>query len=152
MTGIALALTEVPLDARERYPERVYTREGQPELQFHWWQAPTLLPVQWRGAFVLMRWGSKDRRGRLPFGGWVSVNEMETGTLGNATPEEAVVPANLGFHRGVWFLVEEGYRAVVLPKIPGGPVVYSLTEPATNYWRNMTEQSNMMPVLVNQTI
>ena len=52
----------------------------------------------------------------------------------------------------MWFLVEEGFRGVVLPTGPRGPVVYMLTEPATNYWRNMTEQSDTMPVLVNQVI
>jgi hypothetical protein len=33
-----------------------------------------------------------------------------------------------------------------------GPVAYVLTRPATNYYRNMTQQSPTMPVLVDQVI
>ena len=67
-------------------------------------------------------------------------------------PEEAVIPANLGYDRGTWFMISEGIQGVVIPEVPGGPVVYLLTEPSTNYSRNMAEQSPMMPVLVNQVI
>lgn len=148
MTGLALALSEVPDRIIEEHPERVYEREGKQELQFHWWQTPTVIPVRWNGRLQTLRWGNRDRRGRLPYGGWISVAQMEAGLFAHARPEEVVIPANLGFHRGVWFLVAEGFRGVILPRVPGGPVVYMLIEPATNYFRNMTEQSETMPVLV----
>ena len=152
MTGLALMLSELPNEVVTAYPNRVYERLGQAEVQFHWWHTPALLPVRWRGEFRLLPWGCKDRRSRLPQGGWISVAQVETGSLAAARPEEVIIPANLGHHRGVWFLVEEGFRGVVLPTGPRGPVVYLLTEPATNYWRNMTVQSDTMPVLVNQVI
>jgi hypothetical protein len=41
---------------------------------------------------------------------------------------------------------------VVLPDVPGGPVVYMLVRPSSNYYRNMTEQEPLMPVLVDQVI
>lgn len=152
MTGLALMLSEVPNDIADEYPERVYERERRQEIQFHWWQAPTLIPVVWNGQFQVLRWGNKDRRGRLPYGGWIALSQIEAGALAHVRPEEVVIPANLGHHRGVWFMVEEGFRGVILPSVPGGPVVYLLVEPATNYYRNMTEQSDTMPALVNQVI
>ena len=63
-----------------------------------------------------------------------------------------MIPANYGFQRGTWFLIEEGVRGVLLPETAAGPVAYLLVEPSTNYYRNMTGQSPMMPVFVNQTI
>ena len=131
---------------------RTYTREDRPELQFHWWQAPALLPVHWDGALRLLRWGSRDRRSPLPYGGWIAREQVRAGALAHAGPEEAVIPANLGHHKGTWFLVDEGIRAVVLTHAPGGPVAYMLTEPASNYYRNMTGQSPFMPVLVAQVV
>lgn len=64
--------------------------------------------------------------------------------------EEVVIPANYGFQRGTWFLIAEGVRGVLVPERPGGPVVYLLVEPASNYYRNMTGQSTLMPVFINQ--
>ena len=150
MTGLALVLSELPAEIVRRHPERVYDGGGHAEWQFHWWQTPALLPVQWQGTFRILPWGCKDRRSRLPQGGWISLAQVEAGALAAARPDEVVIPANLGYHRGVWFLVEQGFRGVVLQTGPHGPVVYMLTEPSTNYFRDMTEQSEMMPILVNQ--
>jgi hypothetical protein len=63
--------------------------------------------------------------------------------------DEAIIPANYGLQRGTWYLIEEGVRGIVVPE---APLVYVLMEPATNYYRNMTGQSALMPVLVNQRI
>ena len=71
--------------------------------------------------------------------------------IANATPEEVVIPANLGQQKGTWFVINEGIRGVAI-ETRGGPVVYMLTEPASNYYRNMTEQSPMMPLFVDQVI
>ena len=152
MTGIALVLSEIPESLIESHglAERVYDRGGQREVQFHWWQEPTVLPVRWDGRLQVVRWGSKSRRGRLPYGGCVSAEQLEAGLPCGA--EAVVVPANLGHHKGTWFVITAGVRGVVLPDVPGGPVVYLLVEPSTNYYRNMTEQSPLMPVLVDQVI
>jgi len=150
-TGIALPLSDLPVAVvqRHRLAERVYDREGRPEYQFHWWATPTMLPVRWDGKLDILPWGSKARRGPLPYGGWVSREHVADGSL---RPVEAgVVPAVLGFHKGTWFLIAEGIKAVVVRAV-SGPVVYMLTAPASNYYRNMTEQSPRMPVFVNQTI
>jgi hypothetical protein len=152
-TAIAIALSELPVDLvrRHRLAERVHARAGREEFQFHWWQAPTLLPVRRDGRLEILPWGSKARRGPLPYGGWVAVEHIAGGVLANARPEEVVIPANLGHQKGTWFLINEGIRGVVV-EARGGPVVYMLTEPSSNYYRNMTEQSPTMPVFVNQVI
>jgi hypothetical protein len=152
-TAIALPASELPVDLvrRHRLTERAYVREGREEFQFHWWQVPTVLPVRWEGQLELLPWGSKLRRSPLPYGGWLAEDLVAAGLVAGARPEAAVIPANLGLQKGTWFLIVEGISGVVIDT-RAGPVVYMLTRPATNYYRNMTEQSEMMPVFVNQVI
>lgn len=147
MTGLALPISELPTALLDALTDRKYVRAGEEEVQFHWWQTPTVLPVRWEGRVVLLPWGSKRRKDSLPFGGWVS--EAAAGAF--AAPEPVVIPAALGQHAGTWFLIAEGVRGIVVAARTG-PVVYMLMRPATNYYRNMTEQQPMMPVLVNQAI
>ncbi|HVK14723.1 MAG TPA: hypothetical protein VM597_38655 [Gemmataceae bacterium] len=154
MTGIALPLYELPTALLEHpaVRARVHERHGAPEVQFHWWQSPTFLPVRWCGRIQLARWGSKARAGTpLPYGGWVAQDQIAAGSFAAAAPELVVIPAVLGFDRGTWFVIDEGVRGVVV-RDRSGPVVYVLTRPATNYYRNMTRQTPTMPVLVGQVI
>ena len=48
-TGIALPLCELPTALLEdpALTPRIYDRSGHQEVQFHWWQSPTFLPVRW---------------------------------------------------------------------------------------------------------
>jgi len=147
-TAIALVTTELPVELAERLGGRMHSREGREEYQFHWWQTPTILPVRWDGRLELLPWGSKSRRGPLPCGGWVSEDHV-SGIFSES--DEVVIPANVGFQKGTWFLILEGIKGVVV-QTRNGPVVYMLTTSSTNYYRNLTEQSPAMPVLVNQTI
>jgi hypothetical protein len=149
--AIAITPSELPAELVRRLADRVHTREGREEIQFHWWQTPTILPVRREGKLELVPWGSKSRRGPLPYGGWVSRDHIAAGTLTAACPEEVVIPANLGFQNGVWFLINEGIQGIVI-QTRRGPTVYMVIEPSSNYYRNMTEQSRMMPVFVGQII
>src|SRR5690349_3934548 len=141
-TGIALTLSEVPVEliGRHGLADRVYDRGGQKEVQFHLWHAPPLLPVQWEGRLRVVRWGARERRGPRPLGGWVTEEQLAAGVFAALNPEPVVIPANLGHHRGTWFLITTGVRGVVLPEVPGGPAAYMLVRPSSNYYRNMTEQ------------
>jgi hypothetical protein len=154
MTGIALPLYDLPavlLDAPE-VKARLHRREGREEVQFHWWHQPPLLPVRLYGGIRLVRWGSKLRRGtRLPIGGWVSEDQLSAGVFAASDPEPVVIPAALGHDAGMWFVIDMGVRGVVV-RDAAGPVVYVLTRPSTNYYRNMTQQTAMMPVLIAQVI
>lgn len=151
--AIALTTSELPtaIAERHRLAERVYQRAGREEYQFHWWQSPTILPVRREGRLEIITWGNKSRRGLLPYGGWISLEDIGAGILANARPQEVVIPANLGLQKGTWFVINEGIRGVVIT-VRGNPIVYMLMAPATNYYRNMTEQSPTMPVFIDQVI
>jgi hypothetical protein len=112
---------------------------------------PTLLPVRLHGRLELVTWGCRHRRGPLPYGGWIDEGQIAAGALSAARPERVVIPATMGFDRGVWYLINEGVCGVVILS-PNGPVVYVLIGPATNYYKNMCEQTPTMPVLVDQVI
>lgn len=152
-TGIALALSNVPVDvaADPRLAKRVYEREGRKELRFLWMQKPSILPVWWEGQFRILPWGAGKGTG-LPRTGWVMREEIYAGVFAHVRPEEVLIPAQLGIERGAWFVLSEGIRGVVARSGNGAPHVYMLMEPASNYYRNMTEQSKTMPVLVGQVI
>jgi hypothetical protein len=77
--------------------------------------------------------------------------QVRDGLFAGSAPEEVMIPANLGFAKGTWFLILEGIRGVAV-ETRDGPVVYMLTKASSNYFRNMTEQSPTMPVFVNQVI
>ena len=166
----------LPVVEKHRLRERVYDRTGLPEVQFHWWHQPTLLPVRLHGRLEIIPWGCHTRRSPLPYGalgehpgpatsrprchtrrsplpygGWVPLEHVESGLLAGAKPEAVVIPAAFGHHRGMWFLIARGIRGIVIGS-RSGPVVYMLTAPSTNYFRTMTEQSPTMPVLVDQVI
>jgi hypothetical protein len=68
-TGIAIAAAELPTAFCEdpRLVGRLYRRGELDEVQFHWWQRPSLLPVRWSGALQLLPWGSRNRRDPLPY-------------------------------------------------------------------------------------
>lgn len=154
MTGIALPLYELPAALLDTFEvrDRIHLREERKEVQFHWWHDPPVLPVRLCGQIRLVRWGSKQRRAtRLPFGGWVSEDQLTAGAFAAARPEPVVIPAALGHDAGMWYVIDQGVRGVLV-RDGAGPVVYVLTRPATNYYRNMTQQTAVSPVLVGQVI
>jgi hypothetical protein len=154
-TGIALSVADLPSDVANdpRLADRLFERGGQKEMRFLYWQSPPILPVQWTGRLHILPWGNRKRAaGSLPAGGWISRDQLAAGDFAHVHAEEAIIPAHLGIHRGTWFLIMEGIRAIVARDASGRPLVYMLMEPSSNYYRNMTEQEKMMPVLVDQVI
>ena len=87
----------------------------------------------------------------MPFGGWMPLQHLAEGVLASVNPEGVVIAANLGKQKGRWFLIVEGTKGDMI-QTRGGPVVYTLTELALNFYRSMTEQSPIMPLYVNQVI
>jgi hypothetical protein len=62
------------------------------------------------------------------------------------------IPASYGLERrGVWYLVEQGIRGLLVPDERGFAVVYMICEPSSHYYRIMTG-SPRMPVLIDQRI
>lgn len=152
MTGLALPLCDLPSrlhDAAE-VRDRVYDRHGLTEVRFHWQHGAPVLPVRWCGSVRLFRWGSRRRGGTpLPYGGWVSEDRVRAGVF--FRPEAVVIPAAFGYEAGVWFGINEGVHGVLVGD-RDGPAVFVVMRPATNYYRNLTQQSALMPALVNQVI
>jgi hypothetical protein len=105
-----------------------------------------------QGDLRLLPWGARRGDGSgLPGTGWTWRESLEKGRWGDLTPEEAVVPASFALAGGVWFHVEQGVEALVVPGRSGIPVAYLLVQPASHYYRVMT-RSRWMPCLVGQTI
>ena len=62
------------------------------------------------------------------------------------------IPASFGLdRRGVWYLIEQGIRGLLVPDERGNAVVYMICEPASHYYRVMTGSARM-PVLIDQKI
>jgi hypothetical protein len=100
----------------------------------------------------IVRWGNRRGQSRcLPCTAWTWKATLEEGGWSDREPVPAVIPATMGLDRGVWFRIREGVRGVAVRDEQGSPVVYVLCEPATHYYRVMT-QSESMPVLVGELI
>jgi len=83
LTGIALALSELPLEFIELHclQSRFHERGGEKELHFLFAAGERVLPVWHAGHLKLLPWG--NRRGesdRLPLTGWARRESFETGT------------------------------------------------------------------------
>jgi hypothetical protein len=61
------------------------------------------------------------------------------------------IPASYGLERGVWFLIEQGIRGLLVPDERGIAVAYMICEPSSHYYFVMT-RSPRMPVLIDQRI
>ena len=60
-------------------------------------------------------------------------------------------PATDCLENGVWFMVRQGVRGLLMCDEQGEPVVYVLCEPATRYDRVMT-RCDRMPVFIGEHI
>ena len=153
-TGIALAYSELPLGLIERHGlyGRVHARGGEREIHFLLREREPVLPVWLGGRLQVVRWGNRRGPSRLlPPTAWARLTTLADGWWEGREPEEVVVPASLGLDRGVWYLVREGVRAIVVRDERGQPVAYVLVEPSTHYYKIMT-RSGWMPALVGESI
>jgi hypothetical protein len=156
--GISLFVTEFPLGFIEDHwlDRRLYERSSEQgterEVRFLLRDHEPLLPVWYAGQFQLVRWGNRNRRNGLPMGGWTWLATVEAGGWGPFGAEPVTVPATFGLDGGVWFMVHEGIRAVLVRDENEEPVVFLICEPASRYYEVMTRGSKRMPVFVNQVI
>jgi hypothetical protein len=155
LSGIALALSEVPVELLERHglQRRVHERGGEAEVQFLLHDEARALPVWWEGRWQLLGWGNRRGQSRaLPCTAWGRLDTLEGGGWVAHEAESVVIPATLGLDKGVWFAIREGVRGVAVRDERGRPVVYPLVEPASHYYQVMTRGSAWMPVLVGELI
>lgn len=112
-----------------------------------------LLPVRDGGGLKLYQWGSRDRNGPLPIGGWTWRSSLDSGawTQTGCEVERVIIPANYGLEKGVWFRITEGIHGLLVSPPVGDPVVYMLVEEPTRYYKVITK-GEKMPWLVDDVI
>jgi hypothetical protein len=155
LSGIALALSELPLEliARHGLERRVCDRGGEREVQFLFADAERLLPIWRNGRLEILRWG--NRRGEsvhLPCTAWTQRETVESDGWGGCRVEPVVIPATMGLDKGVWYRIRQGIRGLLVHDEGGRPRVYVLCEPATHYYEIMVRGSRWMPVLIGERI
>lgn len=153
MTGLSLAYSDIPLDLIQGHQldARTHERGGEREIQFHYRDPSRMVPIIHEGRLTMARWGThKGESSRLPVSGWTWLDSVERGKWMSHDAAEVVIPARLGFDRGIWFMVREGARGIVLRE-GGQLVVYMIVVPASHYYQVMT-RAKQMAALVGETI
>jgi hypothetical protein len=152
-TGIALPIDELPEQLVRRHRRRLFLRTPGTarELRFLCRDPKPELPVWHGNQLAVYPWGNRDRTSALPRTAWCRLETLQDGLWRHLSPEPVDIPAALGLERGVWFLIGEGIRGVLVRDEQGRPRVYMLTQPASHYYQIMT-RSPRMPVLLGQQI
>ncbi len=153
-TGIALPIDELPEQLVRRQRRRLFLRTpgDTHELRFLYRDPRAELPVWYGRQLLICPWGNQDAaQSSLPRTGWCRLEILEEGLWRHLSPEPVEIPAALGLERGVWFLIPEGIRGVLVRDQRGCPRVYMLTQPASHYYQIMT-RSPRMPVLLGEQI
>jgi hypothetical protein len=150
--GVALTASELPSQLIGQWQLPLHQRGGEAEVRFLFKQGSRCLPVWHRGQLKLVRWGSRRADSQvLPPTGWVWQASLEKGLWAGAEPELVDIPATMALEGGVWFLVRQGLRGVLVRDERGREAVYVLCEPASHYYQVMTGSSRM-PVLIGERI
>lgn len=155
-SAVAIPVSLIPkvlFDQFDLLP-RVRDRGGnQPEVWFTHADREPLIPVRDGGGLRLYPWGSRDRKGPLPVGGWTWRDSVEKGAWNNVgcETEPVVIPATYGCEKGVWFRITEGIRGLLVRPPGGAPVVYMMVEEPTRYFKVMT-RGEKAPSLIDEVI
>jgi len=150
--GIALPIDALPEDIVRRHAHRIALREpgATRELRFLYRDPLAELPAWHGNRLEIFAWGNRDdAASRLPRTGWCRQESLEEGRWRHLRPEPVDIPAAMGLEKGVWFLITEGIRGVLVHDERDRPHVYMLTQPASRYYQIMTRHDRM-PVLLGQ--
>jgi hypothetical protein len=151
--GIALPIDELP-EALVRHQRRrlVLRAPGESrELRFLYRDPNPELPAWYGDRLSIYPWGNRDKTSVLPRTGWCRMEILQQGLWRHLHPEPVEIPAALGLERGVWFLIADGIRGVLVRDERARPHVYMLTQPASHYYQIMTRNPRM-PVLLGEQI
>jgi hypothetical protein len=155
LSGVALALAELPLDliAKHGLSRRIHERGGEREIQFLFADQDRLLPVWRNGQLPLLRWGNRRGESRsLSCTAWTQIGTVQNGGWGGRLVEPVVIPATMGLDKGVWYPIRQGICGLVVPDERGFPRVYVICEPSTHYYQIMTRGSRWIPALIDERI
>ena len=150
--GIALPIDALPENLVLQHQPRVVLREpgAARELRFLYRDPQAELPVWHGNQLAIYSWGNRDDKGsHLPRTGWCRQESLEAGRWQYLHPEPVDIPAVMGLEKGVWFLIPEGIRGILVRDERDLPHVYMLTQPASHYYQIMTRHDRM-PVLLGQ--
>jgi hypothetical protein len=153
-SGIAIPIDELPESLVQRQRRRLVLRSpgDSHELRFLYRDTYPELPAWHGNRLGIFQWGNRTgRHSSLPRTGWCRLETLEEGFWQELSPEPVEIPAALGLERGVWFLIPEGIRGVLVHDEQGRPYVYMLTQPASHYYQIMTRNARM-PVLLGEQI
>jgi hypothetical protein len=152
--GIALAVSELPLPLlnQPRVQTRLHSRGGEAEVRFFFRDPERLLPILHGGELQLVRWGSRRAESKvLPPTGWTWQASVEGGQWGQTQAEPVVIPATMGYEKGIWFRIRQGIQGLLVRDEKGFEAAYMLCEPASHYYGVMT-RAERMPVLIGERI
>ena len=150
--GIALPIDTFPEELVRQHQHRISLREPGDvrELRFLFRDPQAELPAWHGNQLAIFPWGNREGNGsRLPRTGWCRQESLESGRWRYLHPEPVDIPAALGLEKGVWFLITEGIRGILVRDEHDMPHVYMLTQPASHYYQIMTRHDRM-PVLLGQ--
>jgi len=152
-TGIALALSDVPMKLLEQYKleSRIFARGGESEVRFFFGDAQRYIPIIHEGQFQIVLWGSHRRESRfLPIGGWTTQTTLKNNGCGGAEIIPIEIPAAMGFEKGIWFRIRQGIHGILVKNERNQDVAYMLCEKSSHYFQVMT-RSSRMPLLIDET-
>ena len=110
------------------------------------------LPVVHDGQMLIYEWGNRGGKiPKLPKTGWCRDESLKEGKWRWLSPEPVIIPAQFGLEKGIWFVITEGIKGIVVRDQAERPHVYMLTQDASTYFQNMTKHDRM-PVLVGEQI
>jgi len=150
LTGVALPLSEIPLDliAPHNIGPRVHARDGKLEVQFLFCHVARILPFIQDGQLRIARWGNRRGESRhLPCSGWTWRSTVEAGSWAHCDAAEVVIPATLGLDKGLWYRIVGGVRGLLVADEAGLLRVYPVVEPASR-WYAVRTNSDWMPCVV----
>jgi len=128
-------------------------RGERPEFRFLFRDRRPRLPIWRDGRLQIVRWGNSRGESRfLPRTGWTWHETIKAGGWRHTAAIPVDIPASFGLERrGVWYLIEQGIRGLLVPDERGIAVVYMICEPASHYYQVMTS-SPRMPIFIDQHI
>jgi hypothetical protein len=152
--AIALPWSGVPREIIGRHGlyRRACERGGEVEIQFLARDRNPRIPIWRDGRLQIVRWGNSRGQSRfLPRTCWTWLETVRDGGWRHCRPLPVEIPATLGCERGIWYVVKQGMRGILVPDERGMAVCYMLCEPSSHYYRIMT-RSDRMPVFIDERI
>jgi len=155
MFGISLSRCHIPEVTIQQHQltERIVRRskESDEEVLFVQQHDSPILPVWVHGQLRVLPWGNQRKNSKLPKTHWCREESLIAGNWGWLHPIEVEIPAIYGWDNGVWYVIRQGIRGILINEHRGASIVYPISKPATHYYQVMV-RNRRMPAFVGETI